>query len=144
MVLRGLQAVSLYANPSSNHNEGLLQWIMPECIEHWRSFSEDLPMKGMWNSEKSANATYRPGLDALSAVDQSLLASALHAVVSDGAALMVSATRDQGAICLTLLSGETRHRVYPSTVQELDQALRDLIESFAPAKSASKARPPTR
>lgn len=101
-------------------------------------------MKGMWNSEKSADTTYRPAIDALSAVDSKLVALALAAVVSDGAALMFGTTRDYGAVCLTLMSGNDRRKVYPSNVQELEQALRDLVESFgqeAPtAKSPPKAR----
>lgn len=90
-------------------------------------------MKGIWNSEKSDNVEYRPALDALKAVNPTVLADALHAVVSDGAALMFGTTRDYGAICLTLMSGNDRRKVYPSNVQELDQALRDLAESFQPA-----------
>lgn len=101
-------------------------------------------MKGMWSNEKSDNATYRPALDALSAVNAEILVSALHAVVSDGAAIMLSATRDHGAICITLLSGEQRHRVYTSTVGELDQALRDLIESLAPQPKSNQRAAKTR
>lgn len=95
-------------------------------------------MKGLWNSEKSVDATYRPALDALRAVDAGTLALALLAVVEHGCAFMVSATRDHGAICLTLLDGDRRHKVYPSNVQELNQALTDLIASFEPDASAAK------
>lgn len=96
-------------------------------------------MKGIWSIEKSADTTYRPAIDALSAVDSKLLALAFAAVVSDGAALMVGTTRDYGAICLTLMSGNDRRKVYPSNVQELDQALRDLVDSFG----QSEQLPPT-
>lgn len=144
LYLRGHSAVSLYADPLSGANEAQLQWILTGYDEFFAPISKEWVMKGLWNSEKSVDATYRPALDALRAVDASILALALLAVVENGSAFMVSATRDHGAICLTLLDGERRHKVYPSNVQELDQALRDLIESFAPSKPASKARPSTR
>ncbi len=137
-------AYSLYADPGCSASEGLLQWVLPECGEYFVPTSKELDMKGLWNSEKSVDATYRPALDALRAVDASTLAVALLAVVENGCAFMVSATRDHGAICLTLLDGDRRHKVYPSNVQELNQALLDLSESFASSKPASKARPSTR
>lgn len=97
-------------------------------------------MKGMWDSSKSVDTTYRPALDALSAVDASLLARAILLAVSDGGGLMFSATRDYGAICLTLLQGDQRHKVYPSDVQALAQALSDLCDSLeAPPNTARRA-----
>ncbi len=144
LYLAGHSAVSLYADPQSGANAGELQWILPGFEEFFAPISKEWDMKGLWNSEKSVDATYRPALDALRAVDASTLAVALLAVVENGCAFMVSATRDHGAICLTLLDGDRRHKVYPSSVQELNQALLDLSESFAPSKPASKARPSTR
>ncbi len=141
LYLVGHSAVSLYADPRSAANEGTLQWILPGYEEFFAPISKGWVMKGLWNSEKSANATYRPGLDALKAVDSDMLATALLAVVENGCALMVAATRDQGAIALTLLDGEQRHRVYPSNADQLNQALMDLIESFAPKASPT---PPQR
>jgi hypothetical protein len=34
------------------------------------------------------------------------------------------------------MDGNERHKLYPANVQELDQALRDLIESFDTTKTA--------
>lgn len=143
LLLSGMPAVSLYSDPLACRNEATLQWILSGFTELLQHTCKESPMKGVWNNERSADTTYRPALDALRAVDASVLASALHAVVSDGAALMVSATRDQGAICLTLLSGNDRHRVYPSNVQELNSALQDLIDSLStttPPAPAAKAK----
>lgn len=96
-------------------------------------------MKGMWNSEKSVNTTYLPALGALSAVDASLFAIALQAVLADGGALMFSRTRDGGAICLYLMQGDSRIKVYASDAQELGQALQDLIDSLSsPPDTAPK------
>lgn len=94
-------------------------------------------MKGVWNKEKSVSDTYRPALDALSAVDGSLFASAVQAAVSDGGAIMVACTRDYGAVCLTLLSGNERAKVYCANAAELAEALTDLIESLKPGASAA-------
>lgn len=93
-------------------------------------------MKGMWSNDKSENATYRVALDALSALPEGLLESALLAVVENGCALMVSATRDKGALCLTLLDGDKRHRVYPASAPELVAALTDLRDSLGEVPSA--------
>lgn len=144
LYLSGERAVSLYANPAQSHSEATVQWILTGYDEFFAPISRELAMKGLWNSEKSVDASYRPALDALRAVSGDTLAAALLAVVENGSAFMVSATRDHGAICLTLLDGDRRHKVYPTNVQELDQALRDLIDSLSPAKPASKARPSTR
>lgn len=136
LFLPGLQAWSLYANPSARRSEASLQWILPGFDAFYQPTSEDLVMKGLWNKERIANTGYRPALDALNAIDRDLLVQALHSVAEHGCALMVGATRDHGAISLILLDGNERHKLYPANVQELDQALRDLIESFDTTKTA--------
>lgn len=90
-------------------------------------------MKGMWSGEKPENTGYRPALDSLNAVEGYLIVSGIHAVLGTGAALIFSATRDFGAICITLLDGNDRRKVYVTGVQELEQAMRDLIESLSPS-----------
>lgn len=94
-------------------------------------------MKGMWSGDKPSNSDYKPAVDSVSAIDPKLIATAVQAVLGTGAALIFSATRDYGAICLTLLDGNDRHKVYATNVQELQQALNDLVESMQPS------RPPT-
>lgn len=140
-----LEAVSLYAEAGTKSNVGVLQWILPGCISQWRSFSQEFTMKGMWSNDKSENATYRVALDALNAVPEGLLTSAVLAVVENGCALMVSATRDKGALCLTLLDGDKRHRVYPASAAELVAALTDLRDSLSePVHPKPSARRQTR
>lgn len=94
-------------------------------------------MKGLWNNEKSGALTFRPALDALNAVNADTLLQALSAALGNGCAFIISATRDQGALCLTLLDGNDRHKIYVSTVAELDKALQDLVDSFESAKSTA-------
>lgn len=101
-------------------------------------------MKGMWNSEKSVNSAYSPALDALRAVPPQLLTDALHAAVSTGAGLVFACTRDMGAVCITLLDGKERHKVYATDVQELHQALTDLIESLSPSHPPTQDSKPKR
>lgn len=98
-------------------------------------------MRGMWNKEKSVNSSHRPALDALTAVEPSLLGKAIYAAIADGGALMFAATRDFGAINLTLMSGEQRVKVYPTNVQELNEALTDLVESLTVTDSSSRPNP---
>ena len=94
-------------------------------------------MKGMWSGDNANTRGYKPALDALKAIDREILTSALLSVVEHGCALMIGATRDHGAISLILMDGQQRHKLYPSNAQELDQALRDLIESFDTTSSAA-------
>ena len=130
MLLEPLGAVSLYATADCQSNRAVLQWILPGFASQWRTYSKDFTMKGMWANDKSENATYRVASDALNSVPEGLLASVLLAVVESGCALMVSCTRDKGALCLTLLDGERRHRVYPTGAAELIAALTDLRDSL--------------
>lgn len=97
-------------------------------------------MRGMWDKSTAVNRDYAPALDALKAIDAKVLTDALLAVVEHGCALMIGATRDKGAISLTLLDGNDRHRVYPTDVQELHQALIDLAESLAPKSTPKGGR----
>lgn len=101
-------------------------------------------MKGMWSGDKGGDRGYKPALDALKAIDREVLTSALLSVVEHGCALMIGATRDHGAISLILMDGNDRHKLYPSNAQELDQALRDLIESFDTTDSAPAPKRKTR
>jgi hypothetical protein len=55
---------------------------------------------------------------------------------------MVSATRDKGALCLTLMDGDKRNRVYPASAAELVAALTDLRDSLS--ESTPKANRSTR
>lgn len=98
-------------------------------------------MRGMWDKSTAVNRDYAPALDALKAVDHDTLTAALLAVVEHGCALMIGATRDKGAISLTLLDGNERHRVYPTDVQELHQALTDLVASLG---GSAKVAPPAK
>lgn len=93
-------------------------------------------MKGMWSGDRTNDRGYKPALDALRAIDRETLTLALLSVVEHGCALMIGATRDHGAVSLILMDGQQRHKLYPSNAQELEQALRDLIESFDTTSSA--------
>ena len=101
-------------------------------------------MKGMWSGGKGIDRGYKPALDALKAIDRDILTSALLSVVEHGCALMIGATRDHGAISLILMDGNERHKLYPSNVQELEQAFVDLIASFDTTDSSPVAKRKTR
>lgn len=56
-----------------------------------------------------------------------LLCSLAAAVTSTGAALSLSATRDNRGVSLTILDGPDRPKFYASTPQELESLLRRLV-----------------
>lgn len=55
--------------------------------------------------------------------DVSDLATVLDAVCRSGCAVMLGHTRDGGALVFTVLDGDTRHRTYCSSDQELQDAV---------------------
>jgi len=67
----------------------------------------------------------------LSAVDTNLIATAVVRVAMSGAALMISTTRDGGAVCLTLFDNDTRDKMYAHSVEEIEYALQGLIEDYS-------------
>lgn len=143
--LRHIHGVSLYANPAQQWNAATIQYTLPGTFDIlYPQHTEVLAMKGVWNAQKATNRDYRPGIDALTAVNKELLAVAILSAVEHGCALMFGATRDGGAVALTLLDGNDRHKLYPQNVQELDQALQDLVESLAPGPSRSNPAKPKR
>jgi hypothetical protein len=48
---------------------------------------------------------------------------AIDAVLRAGCAIIFGHTRDGGAVCITILDGNDRHRSYCSNDQELDSAI---------------------
>jgi len=67
----------------------------------------------------------------LTAVSPGLIAEAVVRVAVSGAALMVSTTRDGGAVCLTLFDNDTRDKMYAHSVEEIEVALQGLIEEYS-------------
>lgn len=55
-------------------------------------------------------------------------------VVDNGAAVILSATRDGSALVITLLNGNDKDKVYCEDVDDLREALTDLASTFAPAQ----------
>jgi len=64
--------------------------------------------------------------------DIAMAAQAIDRVVTAGNAVMLGQTRDGGAIVITILEGEQRHRTYCSNEQELDEAITAMFENYAP------------
>jgi hypothetical protein len=62
-----------------------------------------------------------------------MVAQALDTVIAAGCAVMLGQTRDQGAIMITILEGDNRHRTYCSNEQELDDAIAAMIETYREA-----------
>lgn len=95
-------------------------------------------MKGVWGGDKGITTDRRPAIDSLSSVDAELLRRFIAVVVSTGAAVSISVTRDYGAVVLTVLDGSNKHKLYPTDMRELVQALEDGIESFTPSQPPPK------
>lgn len=77
-------------------------------------------------TERRGNCTW------MDADPQSLLV-AVASVVADGAALLLSQTSDGGALVIQVWTGTARHKLYPATSTELDEAL-TLIADIAQGK----------
>jgi|ERR1044072_1819130 hypothetical protein len=56
---------------------------------------------------------------------------AIDTALRAGCAVMFGWTRDQGALCITILDGQDRHRTYCSNETELDDALTSMLEMYA-------------
>lgn len=57
-----------------------------------------------------------------------LLISAVAAATEDGAALLLSKTSDGGALSIHVLAGDSTHKLYPATTDELSEALQLILK----------------
>lgn len=139
-LVRGVDTVSLYPLPCNGGWTAISQGILPSFgpLSQW--IREDLPMKGVWGGDKGITTDRKPAIDSLSSVDPELLRKFIAVVVATGAAVSISVTRDFGAVVLTVLDGSNKHKLYPSDMQELVQALEDGIASFAPTQTPPNTR----
>lgn len=51
-------------------------------------------------------------------------------IVNAGDGIILSRTRDGGAVCVQLLTGDMRHKVYAGEQLELDQCFTDLYSAY--------------
>lgn len=79
-----------------------------------------------WDSRPNPFASTKSVAHAPSLGDIPTLGLALDKVLSAGCAVLVGHTRDGGALVLTVLDGDQRHRTYCSTDVELDAAVKSL------------------
>lgn len=66
----------------------------------------------------------------ITAVNVTLVGAACIAVAKHGAALMVSTTRDGGAVCITLFDNDNRDKMYAHSQDEIEAALQGLLEEY--------------
>lgn len=59
------------------------------------------------------------------------LASAVNTLLTAECAIIIGTTRDRGALCLTILDGDDRHRTYCSDQRELHDALQMIMQTFS-------------
>lgn len=59
------------------------------------------------------------------------LGSVLDSVIAQGAAIMLGATRDGGALVITILDGDQRHRTYCSDDREMDNAVESIRAAYS-------------
>lgn len=141
---RRLDAECLYATFDGDRVVEVVQRVLPGFWDVMFPYQEGGTMKGIWNGGKGVSTDYKPALDGTSALDPALLLRAIVATISSGAAVQFSCTRDFGALVITVLDGNDRHKVYPANAQEIAQAVTDLLDSFTteppPQASRTKAR----
>lgn len=61
------------------------------------------------------------------------LGKALQVLIEAGCAIILGGTRDGGAMVVTVLDGETRHRTYCSTSEELVDAFDAIYDMYGDA-----------
>jgi hypothetical protein len=66
--------------------------------------------------------------------------AAIDAALDSGLAIIVGRTKDGGAVSLTLLAGEERHRTYCATQEELDEAFAAILRMVAATARAIRQR----
>lgn len=63
-------------------------------------------------------------------VDVASFPAIVDMIVNAGDGVILSRTRDGGAICVQLLTGDMRHKVYAGEQLELDQIWTDLFAAY--------------
>ena len=58
------------------------------------------------------------------------ISKALDVLTKAGCAIMVGHTRDGGAVVLTILDGDKRHRTYCTTEMELQEAITAIFDMY--------------
>lgn len=79
-----------------------------------------------WDTRPNPFASSKSVGHAPSLGDVPGLGLAFDQVLEQGCAILVGRTRDNGALVLTVLDGDQRHRTYCSNDQELDLAIKAL------------------
>lgn len=78
---------------------------------------------GLWDTRANPFANNKAGHIAPELAEISGLGQAFDRVLRAGCAVMLGHTRDGGAVVLTILDGEQRHRTYCANTGELDAAI---------------------
>jgi len=79
--------------------------------------------------ERVARSSARKIVATWEDADQETLWRCVQEVTNQGDAVMFSKTRDEGAVVLTVLSGDERIRQYATTAEEIAELLRAVREA---------------
>lgn len=60
-----------------------------------------------------------------------LFLNTIAQVIDSGAAVILAGTRSGDALVITLLDGDSKEKVYPTSIEELREALTDLATAYA-------------
>lgn len=60
--------------------------------------------------------------------DAEMLRAAIASATEDGAGLLLSKTSDGGALSIYVLTGGATHKLYPASVEELNEALQLIVK----------------
>lgn len=86
---------------------------------------------GNWDTRKNPFLAQGASHIAPSFTDVSDIARLLDSVCRSGCAVMVGHTRDGGAVVLTILDGDNRHRTYCSNDHELQAAIDSALAAYS-------------
>jgi hypothetical protein len=86
---------------------------------------------GAWDSRANPFLSKDKQHIAPSFTDVTDLARLLDALCRSGCACMVGHTRDGGAVVLTVLDGDNRHRTYAANIDELQAAIDSALAAYS-------------
>lgn len=87
---------------------------------------------GLWDTRPNPFKELQGRPNTVSLGDIPRLGMALDTVLAQGCAFMFGLTRDGGAMVLTVLDGDERHRTYCSSQHDLEQAIEAIELVYKP------------
>jgi hypothetical protein len=87
---------------------------------------------GLWDTRPNPFGSKAPQANTASYAEIPSFGLAVDKILRAGCAVLLGQTRDGGALVLTILDGEERHRTYCSNQSDLDKAITSIDFAYTP------------